>query len=189
MARVIRAQQREASIVRAEVYEAKEEAAQIRARALREAEQVRAAAFRTGHAAGRADAMLGLVDVAAARVLAIDAAERSAVQLCLRVASQLVGEALEADPTRIASIVAPLLARLRRAQRVVLHVHPADAALLREALGQLCKHVELEGLVELHEEASMQRGDCVAESDIGELDARIETQIAELARALEGETP
>lgn len=189
MARVIRAQQPRSTIVRAAVYDAREEAARIVRSAVQEAEQVRAAAFRVGQAAGRASAARALVELAEARASALAAAERSAAQLALRVAEQLVGEALDADPTRIASMVAPLLTRLQRARRVVLHVHPADASVLRAALAPLCKRLEIEALVELREEASMQRGGCVAESDIGELDARIETQLAELARALEVDSP
>jgi flagellar biosynthesis/type III secretory pathway protein FliH len=64
------------------------------------------------------------------------------------------------------------LERVRRASRVRVRVHPSDAAQL----------IELEA--EVVEDPSITRGGCVVESELGEVDARLEVRLDALARAI-----
>jgi len=190
MARVIRAQRSGPSVVRAEVYDARREAARILEQARAEAEAMRAEAFATGHAAGQAAAARQLFDLAELRHATLQSAERQTLQAVLLVAAELVGRTLHADPEPILALLAPQLARVRRAQSIVLKLHPLDAAWLERNLTKLHAHAELEGQLELRPDATIARGGCMIESTLGEIDARIETRIAELARALGlAETP
>jgi flagellar assembly protein FliH len=184
MARVIRAQRSGSSVVRAEVYDAGREATRILERAHAEAEAVRAKAFAAGHAAGQAAAAQQLFDVAKLRHDTLRSTERQALQAVLLVAAQLVGETLSADPQPLVESIAKQLARVRRAQSIVLKVHPLDAAWLQQNASALSQHAELEGQLELRADATISRGGCLIESTLGEVDARIETRIAELARVL-----
>jgi flagellar assembly protein FliH len=81
-------------------------------------------------------------------------------------------------------LIARQLARVRRAQGIVLKVHPLDAAWLQQHATELSQRAELEGQLELRADATIARGGCLIESTLGEVDARIETRIAELARVL-----
>jgi flagellar biosynthesis/type III secretory pathway protein FliH len=188
MARVIRAQRTGRAVVPAAVYSAQLEAAEIRQRALAEAESIRGAAHAEGYAAGNAQAASQLLDLARAQAQLSQRTERDATQAALLVAGQLLGSALESEPDKIVALLRPHLARVRRAQRVVLRLHPDDAGWLEqhpEALSELREQPAQASSLELRRDPGIARGGCVVESNIGELDARVETRLSLLAAALD----
>ena len=73
---------------------------------------------------------------------------------------------------------------VRSARQVTLRVHPEDGALLEAALADLRATAELRGSLHIEPDAALERGDCIVISDAGVLDARIETQLLALQRAL-----
>jgi flagellar biosynthesis/type III secretory pathway protein FliH len=83
-------------------------------------------------------------------------------------------------------MVAPLLDRLRRAHRLEIRVHPDDRAALERQLAALRGATRPSAVLQVEGDATLSRGSCVVISDVGSLDARVETQLAALARALEG---
>ncbi len=91
-------------------------------------------------------------------------------------ARRIVGEELVLAPERIVTIVREVLERARRARTVTVRVHPADAGALRRAFGE-------EGAL-VEEDPSLERGGCVVATELGELDARLEVKLEELARAM-----
>jgi flagellar biosynthesis/type III secretory pathway protein FliH len=126
--------------------------------------------------------------LAAVQVQLSKRAEHDATQAALLVAGQLLGTTLSMEPDKIVSLLKPHLARMRRAQRLVLHLHPDDATWLQEhpeALTELREQHTLASSIELRSDASITRGGCVVESNIGDLDARVETRLTLLARALD----
>jgi flagellar biosynthesis/type III secretory pathway protein FliH len=136
--------------------ELREEAARRRAELEEEARAERAAA-----------------SIAAADSQALRARERDVAALAVAVAEHLVKDAIEARPERVRGLVSDALDRVRRASMVRVRVSPDDLASLRLPEG-----------VEVASDAAIARGGCVVESDLGELDARIETRLDALLRAL-----
>jgi flagellar biosynthesis/type III secretory pathway protein FliH len=188
MARVIRAQRIGKPVIPAAVYDAQLEAAEIRQRAQHDAEQIRKAAHAQGYAAGKAAAARQLFDLAALQAELGKRAERDATQAALLVAGQLLGVTLSSEPDKILALLRPHLARMRRAQRLVLRLHPDDAAWLQAhpaALHELREQHTLASSLELRSDPTITRGGCVVESNIGDLDARVETRLTLLASALD----
>lgn len=176
------------SVVPAAVYDAQLEAAAIRQQAETEAEQIRKAAHAQGYAAGQAAAARQLFDLAAVQAELGKRAERDATRAALLVAGQLLGTTLSTEPEKIVALLKPHLARMRRAARIVLRLHPDDAAWLQdhpEALNELREQHTLASSLELRSDAGLTRGGCVVESNIGDLDARVETRLTLLATALD----
>ena len=95
----------------------------------------------------------------------------------------LVREELSATPAHVRGRVRDVLRRVRRARRLQLTVHPEDAPLLGD-LDALGDAVELRTAVELHTDPGLERGSALVESDLGDLDARLEIQVDRLARTL-----
>lgn len=187
MGRVIRARRVGPAVVPEAVFSAQLQAAEIRARAEREAESTRERAYTEGYACGAATAAAQLFDVAKLRVDLTLRAEREATQAVLLVAAELLGTTLQAEPEKIASLLRPHLTRMRRAQQIVLRLHPEDHAYLQKhphLLTQLSEQQQLEGRLELRSDASLSRGGCVIETNLGELDARVETRLNMMAKAL-----
>lgn len=174
MARVIRG----AKVVPAEVMEAEGQAAEILEAARRAAEAeratMRAALTEEAEAAARARLAAALIDVDRAREAAVAEARASALAIASVVARRIVGDALAAEPERVRAMVERATARVARARHTTVRVHPEDLPLV-EDLPATCVGDD-----------SLSRGDCVVESDLGEVDGRVETQIARLLAALEG---
>ncbi|HEX2675594.1 MAG TPA: FliH/SctL family protein [Polyangiales bacterium] len=188
MARVIRAERQGPAWLPAAVHEAREHASQIVARAEDEARVLRERAYAEGSEQGRAQAASALFDVAELRRRSVDQAESSAVEAIVLITKRLIGEAFATDRTRIVELVSSLLARVRRARQLIVHVHPADAATLRDSLDQpWLRRLALEGTLEVRDDASLERGGVRIESNLGELDARVDTRLHELTRALRRE--
>jgi flagellar biosynthesis/type III secretory pathway protein FliH len=187
MARVIRAERAGPAWLPGEVFDAKTEAAAIRARARQEAEAARASAHAEGYEAGRAEAAKQLFDLARMQAELAKRTETQALQAVLLVSAELLGSTLQAEPQRILDVLAPQLARLRHAQRLLLKLHPDDAGWLeqhRSALQARCAELQLDAQLELHADPSITRGGCMLEANVGELDARVETRLGMLAKAL-----
>ncbi len=174
-------------------------AANARAAALvREGEEARAEARQQGYADGRDAAAAELTETLAAaarqaarvRVQAEPAAMRLAGRLAAKMAEKIVGRAVDVEPDALTAIAAQALAASRaRAGLVKLRVNPDDRAALERDDARRVLLARFEGAVELEivDDAAIGRGGCVVETATARLDARLETQIAALERAVAGE--
>lgn len=188
MARVIRADRRGPARVPAALLDARAQASALIAAATRAAEGIRVDAREQGLRAGRAELARELLRVTQAHEQAheqaLAALEPQAIAVALQAAKQLVGAAIEARPELLRAVVAPLLARLRRARSLVLHVHPEDHDALEPWLRAEQAKGALPAAFALETNPAITRGGCVLRSDIGTLDAQVETQLGAFARAL-----
>jgi flagellar biosynthesis/type III secretory pathway protein FliH len=125
----------------------------------------------------RAELAAAHLEVERARQTILEEAEASIATLALAVARRLVADDLEARPERVRAIVLEALDRVRRATRARVRVHPSDAA-------QLLDLQALDGHAEVVADPSIERGGCLVESELGEVDARLEVRLDALARAL-----
>ena len=184
MARVIRADRDGPAVMPAQLADARAQAGAIVQRAHARAEEHMHAMRARARIEARAELAADLLRLAQQRDQQIAELEAQAIQLALLVARRVIGEELAARPERIAQMVAPLLSRVRSARQVTLRVHPDDGALLQALLTELRAGAELRGSVQLQSDPALERGDCIVVSDAGVLDARIETQLLALQRAL-----
>jgi len=174
-------------------------AANARAAALvREGEELRAEARRQGYADGRDAAAAELTQTlaaaaqqaAAVRLQAEPAAMRLAGRLAARMAERIVGHAVEMEPDALTAIAAQALAASRaRAGLIKLRVNPDDHAALERDDARRALLARFDGGVELEMVAdpAVGRGGCIVETATVRLDARLETQLAALERAVAGE--
>lgn len=198
MTRVIRADQHGPRVVPALVVDASAHATAIlarandRARALvaaaeAAADEVAAVAQRAGQQRAQLQVQAELASAVQAlaqvreQMLATQPAQL--IELSMEAAQHIVGSELSTRPEAIEAIVRPLLSRLRRAQSMVVHLHPEDAAWL-EAAPALHSELGVRALLRFEPDPEVTRGGCVVSSEIGALDARIESRLDVVARAL-----
>ncbi|MDW8360841.1 MAG: FliH/SctL family protein [Myxococcales bacterium] len=193
MARVIRG--RGGHVLTREVADARLEARRVveRARAAAEArlawardraDAIRAEARVLGERLGREDAARLLVEATAARDRILADVEREVARLGVEIARRLVAEELALHPERIASIAAEALARVRRAARVSVAVHPDDAPVLRARLDAVRARAGTGASIEVRESPEVERGGCVVSSELGRVDARLSVRLEAIARAM-----
>lgn len=177
-------------VVPAEVVRASDHARELIARAEGEAKAIleraesRAAALGAELAAqARAEAASSL----AAREVALSAREAKAlerqldqvVELARLLAERLLGEALRADPSRVAALARQALTEARGARKLTLAAHPDDLPLLEAALGRQ----EL-APVTLVADTTRRRGSVRLDTELGTLDADLAPQLDRLAQKL-----
>jgi flagellar biosynthesis/type III secretory pathway protein FliH len=185
-------------VVPAAVLTAEAEAAQVRARAeedvttLRaEAQAARVEAERAGFEAGKQEgmaqvsALLLAVRAQAERDLA--SAKDAAIVLARRMAERIVGRAVELSPELMGEIVAEALAASRACKgTVVLRAHPDDLAAVEHERPRWLARVAAGVDVRVVADPAIGRHGCVVETAVGRLDARLDTQLDAMERALQG---
>lgn len=184
MARVIRADNRAPGVIPAQVASAHERARAIVADAERRADELRARAERQGREVAEAALAKELLRMAEALDRELATLRDGAIEVALQAARRVIGQELTERPELVREIVTALLARVRRARSVTVRVHPDDQATLGPELAALRERSGLDGTLRFEVDAGLTRGGCVVHSDVGSLDARIETQLAALERAL-----
>jgi flagellar assembly protein FliH len=132
--------------------------------------------------AERLDALLG----ALARPFSqLDAeVEQQLAGLALALAKQLVRRELRVEPTQVIAIVREAITVLPVSARDVrVHLHPEDAAIVREYLAP----TENERAWQIVEDPVMMRGGCQVITATSRVDARLETRLGRLLTELLGD--
>jgi flagellar assembly protein FliH len=109
--------------------------------------------------------------------------ERELLTLAMALARQIVRRELKTDPTQIIGIIREAIAALPVAAREVrVHLHPEDAAVVRENLAP----TESERAWMIVEDPVMARGGCVINTTTSRIDARLETRLGAILSELLG---
>jgi flagellar assembly protein FliH len=111
-----------------------------------------------------------------------DQVEQQLLELAFAVGKQLARRELAAAPAQILAILRECLEQLPVAARDVrVHLHPEDAAIVRERLAAPAE----ERAWSLIEDPTLARGGCLVRSNTSQIDARFESRVnAVLASAL-----
>jgi flagellar biosynthesis/type III secretory pathway protein FliH len=159
--------------------QARLEAAEIVNRARDESDALRARAAEEG----RAEAAALLLEARRRGRELQQAAEDELTHLATRIAGRLLGEQLRLDPAAVARIVEGCLRGTGAFRRGRLRVHPADVAVIETALPRLRALCAAE-ILEIEGDGAIERGGCLLETEAGEVDGRISTQLRAVEEAL-----
>lgn len=162
----------------------------------REASRTRG--YEEGLAAAKAeiDAKLAQLDARAQRLDSIlqllakpleqldDEVERQLTSLALTVGKQIARRELKADPSQVIAIIREAVARLPTAARDVrVHLHPEDAAIVRERLAATT-HDRAWSVVE---DPALSQGGCVVRTDTSQIDQRLESRLNAIVSSILGD--
>ena len=113
-----------------------------------------------------------------------DAVESELARLALAIGKHLARRELKCEPAQVIALVRESVALLPLSSREVkVHLHPEDAATLRERLAPAVS----ERAWTLIEDPTLTRGGCIVRSESSRIDARVESRIAAVAASLFGE--
>lgn len=154
-------------------------------------EQVQQQAYEEAYAAGFEEGRAAGVEQAKAKVKELerllqalgkpfeeldDQVEQELVALAISLVRQLVRRELRADPGQIIAVVREAMGLLPVASRNIrVHLHPEDAALVREALSIS----EEDRTWSIVEDPILNRGGCKVTTDYSQVDASLETRLAQ----------
>lgn len=110
--------------------------------------------------------------------------ENQLLQLALTVGRHLVRRELRIEPAQVIAIIRETVALLPASARDVrVHLHPEDAAIVREKLATPTG----ERVWTIAEDPVMSRGGCRVTTETAQIDARLETRIGSVISALLGD--
>jgi flagellar assembly protein FliH len=110
--------------------------------------------------------------------------ERTLLQLALAIGTQLARRALTADPATLIGLIREGLQQLPLgARELKVHMHPKDAAIIRERLAATAA----ERTWALLDDPTLTRGGCIIESDHSRIDARLESRLQALVASALGD--
>lgn len=118
-----------------------------------------------------------------------DRVEPELVRLAVSIAEKILDQELELRPELVVDMVRSAMKRLRDREELRVSVNPRDFEQVRSARDDLISAVDGVRKLEVIEDRRVDPGGCVIESQNGTLDARVGTQMEEIARALEGVMP
>jgi type III secretion protein L len=187
------------SVVSAGDYEAGEKAKQIIAdahtqahRIIEEANQEKEAIFVKAAEDARAEVVaqaseeLARAKMQAGQMLA--AMEKEIIDLSMKIAAKIIGRDLERDPEIVAEVAATAIEHARAAKAMVLRVNPADGATLRKARPKLMELIGRTVELSIRDDADIERGGCVIQTEFGTIDGQIRTQFQMLENVLTPDT-
>lgn len=111
-------------------------------------------------------------------------ARADAIEIAFQIARKIVDTELRQSPEPLFGLVRSALMQAGEAGRVQLRVHPEDGAILRANTAQVAQAAPAVARLEILDDSSLERGDCLIDTDFGEIDGRLSTRFAELRRAL-----
>ncbi len=124
-----------------------------------------------------------LEELTQVRAQMIHETERQMVQLALAIARRIVHREVTLDPDLLVAMARVAMERLGETAQVKVRLHPDDYGAAGAA-----RVAQLAGSnVMILADAHLSPGGCRIESDMGILDAGVDAQLAEIARALLGE--
>jgi type III secretion system HrpE/YscL family protein len=168
---------------------AEQEAARIIQDAERIREEQARAGWEEGHRKGYEEALAGLARFEEETHAAFADLEQKIVQLSMRVAEKIIGAEMATRPDAIAAIVAQALKTVRHQKDVIIRVNPAQVPALEEHKKTLLGALSRAKDVSIRGDPALRPGGCVIETELGILDADLQTQMEILERALQGGIP
>ncbi|HYO63796.1 MAG TPA: type III secretion system stator protein SctL [Pyrinomonadaceae bacterium] len=163
--------------------EAEREAAGLRESAAAAARELREAAYLEGREEALAEFNRLLLDARERRDTALSDVERDVLRLAVKLAEKIIGREIQTDPATVADIVAAALRHARQHETLTVRVHPSDFPHVQTFRARLDPSGRARFL-DLVSDPGVAPGGCVIESESGTVDARLETQLRVLERAL-----
>jgi flagellar assembly protein FliH len=110
--------------------------------------------------------------------------EKQLTLLALTVGKQMVRRELKTDPAQVIAVIRESVARLPASARDVrVHLHPEDAAVVRDALATPAN----DRAWSIIEDPALARGGCVVRTDISQIDAKLESRLNAVVSAAFGD--
>jgi flagellar assembly protein FliH len=112
--------------------------------------------------------------------------EQQVIDLVLLISRKVIKVISENQRNVVVSNVVQALRKVKGRGNIIIRVNMADVKLTTEHIKNFIQMMEGAGSVQVAEDSSVDPGGCIIETDFGEIDARISSQLAELeAKILE----
>jgi type III secretion protein L len=112
--------------------------------------------------------------------------DKDALEAAVEATRKIVAAEMKARPNAIVDVVKRALGNARHQREIYIRVHPSDAAVLRQNKRELLDALSRARDLDIREDPLLQPGGCMVETEIGMVDADLNTQLDRLCRMLLG---
>lgn len=173
------------------IREAEEDANRIRdeaSRVLAEVEVARETAKKEGFASGRDEGMAQATELVtkfeSLKQEFYDTAEPEIISLVMEIAEKVIGRMVHDHHQAIVSIVKQAV-ESALGDRVTIRLNPEDYKKVQPQIKELQEGLDKSRRLIFKEDDSISAGGCVVETEVGMIDAQLETQLRAIRKALE----
>lgn len=163
--------------------EAGEFADRTRREAVEETEKLRAEAYREGMEKALTEFEQNLLEAAEIRERVWRETEKDLLRLAVRLAEKIIGREIKTEKRTVTDIVAAALQNARQQEKLTVRVNPSDFSLIEEEREKFLPSGRAQ-FIDFVADPRVSSGGCLIESEVGTIDARLETQLRVLKRAL-----
>jgi type III secretion protein L len=114
----------------------------------------------------------------------VESSKDNLKMLAVKIAEKIVGRALELDAETINDIVSQAIRTLRRQKNVIVRCNQEDYDALKKHENDFLGMMGQSGVIDFVADPKITRGGCIVESELGIVDARLETQLKTLQKLL-----
>ena len=170
------------------VARARKEAARLRkrgrdllAQAVVEKEEERKLGFEEGVEQGQAELTGKIAQAAVAHERILREAEPEIVRMVMEIAEKVIGR--EMKKGAVVDVVKKALTQ-SVGQRIMVRIHPSDLEAVKERQGEILSLAGEGRAISVKEDEEVPAGGCIVETELGTVDARLETQLKAIRKAL-----
>jgi type III secretion protein L len=165
------------------VEEAEDFAAEIGREALGEADRLRVEAHREGTENALAEYERHLLEAREIRERVWRETEKDLLRLAVRLAERIIGREIEKDDKAVVEIVSSALQNARQQEKLTVRVNPKDLPVVERDAQRFSSGGRIQ-FIDFVADPRVATSGCLIESEVGTIDARLETQLRVLERAL-----
>lgn len=165
------------------VSEADEYSVLVRSQAKEDADNLREKGYRDGLDKALLEMEQNLLDIREVRDRVMREVEQDLLRLSVRLAEKILGREIDKDNKAIVNIVATALVNARQQEKLTVRINPADVQIVEKEIENVTPSGKIRYL-DFVADPRVSIGGCMIESEVGTIDARLETQLRILERAL-----
>lgn len=159
------------------------EAEEIIKNAVKDAERVVEEAYREGLEKALTKFETNLIEIREVRENVLQNAERDLLTLSVRIAGKILGKELSSNKKAVTDTFSAALKHARQQEKVTVSVNPTDLVTLTAEREKFLSDERVR-VLDFVADRSVPAGGCVIETEVGKIDARLETQLAVIENAL-----
>ena len=165
------------------IQEAENKATEILFKAEQEAENMRIEAHQEGTEKALAEYEQNLIEAQEIRERVWRETEKDLLRLSVRLAEKIIGREIEKDSKTVIDIVNVALQNARQQEKLTVRVNPQDLPMLEKENKKFASNGRVK-FIDFVADPRVSAGGCLIESEVGTIDARLETQMRVIERAL-----
>ncbi len=112
--------------------------------------------------------------------------DRAIVTLSLAIARRVVAREIEIDEHAVLDRSREAIRKIIGVEKIKIHINPADEEYIREHRNELSAYADSVKEIVIESDSKVERGGCIIESELGNIDARVSTQFELIEEALLG---